>query len=752
MFKIALIQNQSEMSHYGYADARDFLSKFDKYEIVLYTAQNINKLYIDINQGFVDSIIIASHAMNDITIYNALFSTEFSDSLLKLFEFGGGLLILHQLRLGEKALENYDDGKLLFLPEKLSNLTAIARKKGESPLVGKITASNSGAKSYLLNFPNRIDVEKVNNNSLNNIGLKGLYWHYWDSVDTGCWDIILEDASNAKSIRPLILSSKKSTGARIVVSSLTLDWQKQNDILKNLIVYIVEGQHQIAFIDSEGDDSIDLLYFAERLKSKKLSFSRYRLPDKIEILADRIKNNIHLMLIITEKAYSCIPENFKNIIEKKKSKGKIKIIFIGSDDFTVIGHESEEIRLLYSLQIEILNELSNGYLDGSFWSTIESLQVMNRLVDCTLLLDNNTLFTVFNNIAIHDRDGSYDGVFGATCALLWIRAKYLGSKHEDTIKTLKWLYSNKDTYEPQEKMLLYLTMWETEVFYYENKDSIKGLLVELLNSANLDTIKEMNAVSYLKCANILKSKSNIVKIIDNLCQQQKEGLWIDVATTASITTQLLVSRELICNDNYYNTSKLNNCLFLTVAAIQNGTNLSNPNTRPWDEKISINLKCIEALINFDRVIELPITEMINSIDMYSKINLNMIDLETSLSVLTKSSMQLINIRKENQKLISEIQRKNVDYKKYKITSVIAWIASILSSLLFYILILFGMYSSEIITNFTGIENFWNYVQRQWGMHFAFLGLLVAIIIPIVTIIISKNEKINGGNKYVKVGN
>lgn len=63
-----------------------------------------------------------------------------------------------------------------------------------------------------------------------------------------------------------------------------------------------------------------------------------------------------------------------------------------------------------------------------------------------------------------------------------------------------------------------------------------------------------------------------------------------------------------------------------------------------------------------------------------------------------------------------------------------------------------MYSSEIITNFTGIENFWNYVQRQWGMHFAFLGLLVAIIIPIVTIIISKNEKINGGNKYVKVGN
>jgi hypothetical protein len=40
MYKIALIQNQSLMSHYGYHDARPLLQEFE-YETYLYTAKNI---------------------------------------------------------------------------------------------------------------------------------------------------------------------------------------------------------------------------------------------------------------------------------------------------------------------------------------------------------------------------------------------------------------------------------------------------------------------------------------------------------------------------------------------------------------------------------------------------------------------------------------------------------------------------------------------------------------------------------------
>lgn len=43
MYRVALIQNQSEMSHYGYADARPLLQEFG-YNTFLYTAENIGKI------------------------------------------------------------------------------------------------------------------------------------------------------------------------------------------------------------------------------------------------------------------------------------------------------------------------------------------------------------------------------------------------------------------------------------------------------------------------------------------------------------------------------------------------------------------------------------------------------------------------------------------------------------------------------------------------------------------------------------
>ena len=45
MYTIALIQNQSEMFHYGYADARPLMKDLDLgYKTELYTADNIDTL------------------------------------------------------------------------------------------------------------------------------------------------------------------------------------------------------------------------------------------------------------------------------------------------------------------------------------------------------------------------------------------------------------------------------------------------------------------------------------------------------------------------------------------------------------------------------------------------------------------------------------------------------------------------------------------------------------------------------------
>ena len=89
-----------------------------------------------------------------------------------------------------------------------------------------------------------------------------------------------------------------------------------------------------------------------------------------------------------------------NLFRTGKHEGKSKVINIGKDNFTVSGHESDELDLLYSLEIELTNEINHGYIDGSFWSTVESLQIIESLDESKITIDKNTLFTIFDNAII----------------------------------------------------------------------------------------------------------------------------------------------------------------------------------------------------------------------------------------------------------------------------------------------------------------------------------------------------------------
>lgn len=67
MYTVALVQNQSEMAHYGYADARPLLTDL-RYDHVLYTADNIDDLRNALLRFRYDAVIFASNALNDKTI------------------------------------------------------------------------------------------------------------------------------------------------------------------------------------------------------------------------------------------------------------------------------------------------------------------------------------------------------------------------------------------------------------------------------------------------------------------------------------------------------------------------------------------------------------------------------------------------------------------------------------------------------------------------------------------------------------
>ena len=62
MYSLGLVQNQSEMAHYGYADARAFIEELS-YKVTLFTAENIDTLASALSRGTVDALILGSNRL-----------------------------------------------------------------------------------------------------------------------------------------------------------------------------------------------------------------------------------------------------------------------------------------------------------------------------------------------------------------------------------------------------------------------------------------------------------------------------------------------------------------------------------------------------------------------------------------------------------------------------------------------------------------------------------------------------------------
>ena len=71
MYRIALIQNESEMMRYSWADIRPMVERLG-YGFDGFTAENIEDLYPRLKTDQYDAIIIASNACNDKAVRESL--------------------------------------------------------------------------------------------------------------------------------------------------------------------------------------------------------------------------------------------------------------------------------------------------------------------------------------------------------------------------------------------------------------------------------------------------------------------------------------------------------------------------------------------------------------------------------------------------------------------------------------------------------------------------------------------------------
>src|SRR5207248_2642708 len=135
-----------------------------------------------------------------------------------------GLACLHQLRLA-----GLHDSRVQFLPEPLNGVRAALRPADESARLGRLCAPASASDQTLLKFPNHVEMADVQSQAVTGTGLKGLYWHHWADVNLADWDEIVVDGGS-RSPRPLLLATKQATAARVVLTSLPLDWHRQRTL------------------------------------------------------------------------------------------------------------------------------------------------------------------------------------------------------------------------------------------------------------------------------------------------------------------------------------------------------------------------------------------------------------------------------------------------------------------------------------------------------------------------------------------
>jgi hypothetical protein len=127
MYRVALVQNQSEMAHYSYADCRALLASTG-YKVVHFTGDDIAELLRQMSGERLDAIVLASNALNDPCILEALCNEEFAKLLSDFLRRGRGLLSFQQLGLAMRR-----GPAMSLLPKPLCEVAPVVRPS-EEPL------------------------------------------------------------------------------------------------------------------------------------------------------------------------------------------------------------------------------------------------------------------------------------------------------------------------------------------------------------------------------------------------------------------------------------------------------------------------------------------------------------------------------------------------------------------------------------------------------------------------------------------
>ena len=699
MFKLALVQNISEMRNYSYADLRKDLCDMG-FELASFTRENINHLSSALDPDKTDCVIFATNAFNDSSIYQYASEPEFHEAFRAYMNKGGACLLLHQNNL--KGIEN----PFPFLDGSILRLESSYAEKYIS-----LSAGEGGAEAYFT-FPNKITIDQITDTCYKNTAVSGKYWLLMRPFE-GEWSPIMSD-----SLGNAVIS--RHTHRKLIFSSLLLDYQKHTELLYNVLINLLSDNHSLAILQSEANETLGFSYFLNSLENNKFYYKRYTIDE--ESVDDLIKNarlGIHSTILLNEELVPSLPTRITDIVEKYG----VKLIEINdkkldkSDSFTVHSADKSLALMFSRLELKIQEDLSKGFILGSFMKTVEILAKLKEFEGEGMTMgkyDKSAISHVLELMAPHlKEDGSYDKTFGATCKAYWIFHKFLGQNDELTKAAYAYIKKNKDVSSVREILERYsaLALAESDPQKYL-ADNCTDVIRDVIDS-RFEYITEYDFIKILTVAVEIGDERMLCGLAQYVKDNVNENGELFNSYVTAIVSSFMIDMYSMVTDRREK-ERFRALLFDMVLYLRR-INLKH---LPLEEA----LQTVCTLYKFETVVSFPIDDLTEIIFKTGNFPHEYHAYENQIHTYQKTRLEIDTIENENK----ELRRKNKSLGIYK-KSFFAFlcIASVLLYVCVYLAIVLNESGVPLIT--TVLEK----IKESWPSLFSLL------IIPLVSFLYKK---------------
>ncbi|MFW1467719.1 hypothetical protein ACEWA2_05720 [Vibrio parahaemolyticus] len=676
MYKVAVIENESELTRSGYANVskklRDLVSS-SKYSIESFTSVNIDELFSKNDSKNIfsfDSLFISTNATSDISVLNCL-----RDNKLKLerfVELGKGIFVSSQkkISINDEAGTKYSG----FLPEKYDISYVKRPNKEKDSGQGEISSYKELPESVILNYPNKIDIKKTNRTCERNEFRRHFYRSKLIPANNDIFTPALIDKSYEGEDRNLLMFTSSFTfNVRIVTSSIALDWEFHQDLLENILAFITEGIPKIAFIKKKESRDYDFDFV---LSSSSISKIPHVVSESVESIPDILKKLINIYIYSPEISKEDIS---KFIIEcSNADEFDFRRVYYFDQDLgnLILNHYANfntiDMMTLNSTRW-LISDYNHRMWGNSFWTTHDILILFLELnIDISSMSKS-----IFDDINNHCGDNSYDGVMGATAGVLELITALIKNNNESILNhdiiqkshlIADWIWANLDEQNNEDKKYALRVLKEFSSsenryslpFIHAHSEDLKDK-VEYFNSRHNFSQNSYSSEVFI-CKDLknyfsFDNKSSDVAqnlLMSLIDMQSVDGSWTNVGRTSMIVITLLSHinqvREVTKN---YEFTRIESCIFNAVSYIRSQYNWKEGN---WNSDRQTTAKSLMALNLCNKVYSYSSQELLETIEHNSSIVHPVLLIEELTSKLIDTSKECIELEAKNKELSNSLSK------------------------------------------------------------------------------------------------